>query len=116
MVNELRRALLLPLAELLAVVRVFIRPDLLRSALDRYLRRNEVSWLAGLRPAERSDGVSAKSYKPYAPDYIHIDYRYLPQMPDESRRLYLFPGIDRATRWSMWRSNPMSRHKPLRSF
>jgi hypothetical protein len=28
-----------------------------------------------------------------------MDIKYLPQMPDETRRRYLFVAIDRATRW-----------------
>lgn len=30
---------------------------------------------------------------------MHIDIKYLPQMPDEDHRQYLFAAIDRATRW-----------------
>ena len=30
---------------------------------------------------------------------MHVDLKYLPQMPDEDARRYLFAGIDRATRW-----------------
>ena len=30
---------------------------------------------------------------------MHIDVKYLPQMPDEIQRCYLFVAIDRATRW-----------------
>ena len=98
-VIELRRTLLLPLDDLLAVVHEFIHPDLSRSALDRCLRRNGVSRLADLRPAEPCDAIKAKPFKAYEPGFIHIDYKYLPQMPDESRRRYLFVAIDRATRW-----------------
>ena len=29
--------------------------------------------------------------------YVHVDIKYLPQMPDESQRRYLFVAIDRAT-------------------
>lgn len=98
-VIELRRTLLLPLDDLLAVVREFIHPQLTRSALDRCLRRNGVSRLADLTPAEPSERVKAKPFKAYEPGYIHIDYKYLPQMPDETARRYLFVAIDRATRW-----------------
>jgi transposase-like protein len=28
-----------------------------------------------------------------------VDVKYLPQMPDEAARQYLFAAIDRATRW-----------------
>lgn len=30
---------------------------------------------------------------------MHIDIKYLPQMPDEMARRYLFVASDRATRW-----------------
>ena len=30
---------------------------------------------------------------------MHVDIKYLPQMPDETDRRYLFVAIDRATRW-----------------
>ncbi len=33
------------------------------------------------------------------PGFIHIDVKYLPQMPDAPKRRYLFVAIDRATRW-----------------
>ena len=30
---------------------------------------------------------------------MHVDVKYLPQMPDQDPRTYLFAAIDRATRW-----------------
>ena len=60
-VIELRRTLLLPLDDLLTVVREFIHPRLSRAALDRCLRRHGVSRLADLRPAEPSDAVNPGS-------------------------------------------------------
>jgi len=96
-VVELRRTLLVPLDDLLAVVREFICPSLSRSALDRCLRRHGVGDLRALLPA-----VPSKAYKPflaYEPGFVHVDVKYLPQMADESRRSYLFVAIDRATRW-----------------
>ena len=44
-------------------------------------------------PAEK------KTFKDYEPGFIHIDIKYLPKMPDEETRRYLFVAIDRATRW-----------------
>jgi transposase InsO family protein len=41
----------------------------------------------------------AKGFKPDEPGYVHVDIKYLPQMPDETGRRYLFVAIDRATRW-----------------
>ena len=40
-----------------------------------------------------------KAFKAYAPGYLHVDIKYLPQMADETARRYLFVAIDRATRW-----------------
>ena len=42
---ELRRTLLLPLDDLLAVTREFINPDVSRSGMDRCLRRHGVNIL-----------------------------------------------------------------------
>ncbi|CUJ48676.1 Integrase core domain [Achromobacter sp. 2789STDY5608633] len=40
-----------------------------------------------------------KTFKDYEPGFLHMDIKYLPQMPDEKERRYLFVAIDRATRW-----------------
>ena len=96
-VVELRRTLLLPLDDLLAVTREFLCADVSRSGLDRCLRRHQVGNLNDLKPkAPRSPH---KAFKSYVPGYLHMDVKYLPQMPDERRRRYLFVAIDRATRW-----------------
>ena len=43
--------------------------------------------------------MPVKPFKDYAPGFVHVDVRYLPQMPDQDQRTYLFAAIDRATRW-----------------
>jgi len=93
--------LLLPLDDLLAVIREFIQPAMSRSALDRCLRRHGVSRLADLIPESYDSPKSkpVKSFKDYQPGFIHADIKYLPKMPDEQSRKYLFVAIDRATRW-----------------
>ena len=96
-VIELRTTLLLSLDDLLVVVRRFINAACSRAGLDRCLRRNGVSNLRQLIPQEPKQ--PAKSFKDYKPGYVHVDIKYLPQMPDESRRRYLYAAIDRATRW-----------------
>ena len=98
-VVELRKSLLLPLDDLLVVVREFINPKMSRSALDRCLRRHGVSRLADLVPQENRQKKTFRNFKTYKPGYIHADLKYLPKMPDEARRKYLFVAIDRATRW-----------------
>ena len=49
--------------------------------------------------AEGETIAPKKTFKDYEPGFIHIDIKYLPQMPDETSRRYLFVAIDRATRW-----------------
>ncbi|MCG5531726.1 IS481 family transposase [Halorhodospira halochloris] len=98
-VVALRRHLLLPLDDLLVVVREFIEPSISRSGLDRLLRREGVSRLRDLQPPEERDRQPHKTFKDYVPGFVHVDIKYLPQMPDESRRKYLFVAIDRASRW-----------------
>ena len=96
-VVHLRRALLLPLDDLLAVTREFICETVSRSGLDRCLRRHGVGNLHALKPAEPAQ--AHKAFKSYEPGYLHVDVKYLPQMQDETKRRYLFVAIDRATRW-----------------
>jgi len=96
-VLELRKSLLLPTDDLLRVSHEFVNPKLTRSALGRLLRREGLSQLKDLIPQEEK--ARSKSFKDYEPGYIHIDIKYLPQMPGESSRRYLFAAIDRATRW-----------------
>ena len=98
-VVELRRTLLLPLDDLLVVTREFINAAVSRSGLDRCLRRHGVSQLRDLQVLAEGEQPSAKTFKDYEPGFVHVDIKYLPQMPDEADRRYLFVAIDRATRW-----------------
>jgi transposase InsO family protein len=102
-VVEIRRLTLIPLDDLLVVVREFINPAVSRSGLDRCLRRHRVSNLRELQAQAREAAGEApqalKTFKDYEPGFIHVDIKYLPQMPDETARRYLFVAIDRATRW-----------------
>ncbi len=93
----LRKALLISLDDLLAVVREFLNPHVSRSGLDRCLRRHGVGNLRDLKA--KSARPKHSGFKAYEPGYIHIDVKYLPQMADETSRRYLFVAIDRATRW-----------------
>ena len=103
----LRRMLLLPLDDLLVVVREFINPAVSRSGLDRCLRRHGAANLRELQAQARADAGEAepsiKTFKDYEPGFVHMDIKYLPQMPDEAARRYLFVAIDRATRWVLMR-------------
>ena len=96
-VVHLRRALLLPLDDLLAVTREFICQKVSRSGLDRCLRRHGVGNLNALKPREPK--APGQAFKSYVPGFVHVDVKYLPQMQDQDKRRYLFVAIDRATRW-----------------
>jgi len=110
----LRKALLLPLDDLLAVVREFLNPHASRSGLDRCLRRHGVGNLQALKPKEPKP--THGTFKAYEPGYLHIDIKYLPQMADEDRRRYLFVAIDRATRWVFVRIYPAQTAANARRF
>jgi transposase InsO family protein len=103
LVVELRRTLLLALDDLLAITHEFINADASRSGLDRCLRRHGVGNLASLMPVVEGETAPKKTFKDYQPGYLHLDIKYLPQMPDEQHRRYLFVAIDRATRWVYFR-------------
>ena len=98
-VVEVRRTLLLPLDDLLVVVRRFICPTMSRSALDRLLRRRGVSSLRELLAADEEAPAPPKRFKQYDPGFVHVDIKYLPRMPGEEARRYLYVAIDRRTRW-----------------
>jgi transposase-like protein len=98
-VIELRKSFLLPLDDLLGIVRKFINPNVSRSGLDRCLRRHGVANLKDLLPVEEGEVKPKKSYKDYESGFVHVDVKYLPKMPDEPSRRYRFVAIDRASRW-----------------
>ena len=99
MVVGLRRTLLLPLDDLLVVVREFINAAVSRSGLDRCLRRHGVSQLRDLQVLTDGEEPKVKTFKDYVPGFVHAHIKYLPQMPVETDRRYFFVAIDRATRW-----------------
>jgi len=98
-VIQLRTSLLLPLDDLVVVTRKFINPAASRSGISRCLVRHKVSRLRELIPKDEADEKKVKTFKDYEPGFFHVDIRYLPRMPDQKSRSYLFVGIDRATRW-----------------
>ncbi len=114
MAVSLRKTLLLPLDDLLAVVREFLNPNVSRSGLDRCLRRHGVGSLRDLKPKVAKP--AHKPFKAYEPGYIHIDVKYLPQMADEEKRRYLFVAIARATRWVFVRIHPAKTAANARRF
>ena len=103
-VVEIRKDLMLPLDDLLVCVRSFIEPTMSRASLLRLLTRHGVNNLhAMIRDQKQHEGIPDKqpykTFKDYEPGYLHVDVKYLPQMPDEESRSYLFVARDRATRW-----------------
>jgi transposase InsO family protein len=99
-VVTLRKTLWLSLDDLLYVTRTHINPDVSRSGLARGLKRHGVSRLKDVLPQAEGEPVAlTRTFKDYEPGYLHIDIKYLPRMPDEATRRYLFVAIDRATRW-----------------
>jgi len=104
LVVELRQTLLLTLDDLVAITREYINPLASRSGIDRCLRRHGMSNLKALQPVVEGEESSKKTFKDYEPGFVHVDIKYLPQMPGESSRRYLFVAIDRATRWVYMRT------------
>jgi transposase InsO family protein len=99
-VLALRQSLYLPLDDLIFITRQYINPDVSRSGIARLLKREDMSRLEDVIPkTERETIVPKKTFKDYELGFLHIDIKYLPQMPDETSRRYLFVTIDRATRW-----------------
>ena len=100
-VVQLRRSLLLTVDDLLVVVREFIKQDMVRSSLIRLLARHQVNRLEDLYVAQsgETETQKPKTFKDYEPGYIHIDIKYLPNMPNDKQKRYLLVAIDRATRW-----------------
>ncbi len=108
------RTLLLPLDDLLALIREFLNPDVSRSGLDRCLCRHGMSKRQDLKP--KAAKPAHKPFKAYEPGYLHIDVKYLPQMADEEKRRSLFVAIDRATRWVFVRIYPVKTAANARRF
>ena len=82
------------------MVREFVNPKASRSRLDRCLRRHDAANLRVLQQAQSGESApTVKTFKTYVPGFVHVDIKYLPQMPEEAARSYLFVAIDRATRW-----------------
>jgi transposase len=99
-VLSLRQTLYLPLDDLLYITRQYINVDASRSGLARLLKREGMARLEDVIPTAEGEKIQAeKTFKDYEPGFVHIDIKYLPQMPDETSRRYFFVAIDRAMRW-----------------
>jgi len=72
---------------LLAVTRQFIKPAASRAGMRRRLRRHGVSDLRDLVPRLEGEKPAAKKiFNDYEPGDLHMNIKYLPQMPDETSR------------------------------
>jgi transposase InsO family protein len=99
-VLALRQSLYLPLDDLLFITKQYINADVSRSGIARLLKREGMARLEDVIPKAEGETIAPKkTFKDYEPGFVHIDIKYLPQMPDETSRRYLFVAIDRATRW-----------------
>lgn len=99
-VLSLRQTLYLPLDDLLYITRQYINPEVSRSGIARLLKREGMARLEDVILQAEGETIKAKkTFKDYEPGFLHVDIKYLPQMPDETSRRYLFVAIDRATRW-----------------
>ncbi|MGI9211748.1 MAG: IS481 family transposase [Methylococcaceae bacterium] len=116
LVVELRRTLYLSLDDLVAIIREYIHPQASRAGVGRLLKREGVSRLAELIPAEERATIPVKTFKDYAPGYLHIDLKELPQMPDEAGKSYLAVAIDRASRWVYFEILPDKTAQGTRAF
>jgi hypothetical protein len=88
----IRQALWLPLDELWAIVREFLNHSVSRS---RLAKRHDLN----TRPMEGKDtAIVRKTFNDYAPDFIHVNIKYLPPMADETKRRYLFVATPEAIR------------------
>ena len=116
LVIELRRTLLLSLDDVTAITRTYIHSNASRAAIGRLLKREGISRLADLMPTEEGEAAPKKTFKDYAPGYLHIDLKELPQMPDENRKSYLCVAIDRASRWVYFEILPDKTAKGMHDF
>lgn len=99
-VLSLRQSLYLPLDDLLYITREYINAAVSRAGIARLLKREGMSRLEDVIPKAEGETISPKkTFRDYEPGFVHVDIKYLPQMPDETSRRYLFVAIDRATRW-----------------
>ena len=94
---SLRKSLLLPLDDLLAVVREFLNPNASRSGLDRCLRRHGVSNLRDLREkAPRSVHRRSNSCLPVAARLRRPNRRSVNSCPLSVRMWLIFIGQARS--------------------
>lgn len=82
------------------------------------LKRRDVPTLAKLarRDTEEDEKPKHRPLKDYEPEYVHIDIKYLPHMPDEDQKRCLYIAIDRAARWVYLEVRSSQSAKDVRAF
>ena len=84
-----RMVLLLPLDDLMAVVREFINPHLSRAGLDRRLHRHCVANLRELQAQAPADAGEAqapvKTFKSHEPSFLRVDTNTCRRCPTRAR-------------------------------
>lgn len=113
-VAELRKTLLLPLDDLLLLIREFLCPGVSRSGLDRCLRRHGLSRLNALLPPQFSEARGTRL--PDEPGYLLLDVKHLPEIDSEKPPCHVFVAVDQATRWVFARVKRTSGAPSARSF
>jgi transposase len=114
-VLALRQSRYLPLDDLLFITKQYINADVSPSGIVRLLKREGMSRLEDVIPKAEGETITQKkTFKDYEPGFIHVDIKYLPQMPDETSRRYLSVAIDRATRWQDPDRQRLAIYRPFR--
>jgi hypothetical protein len=67
------------------MTREFLNPEVSCSGLDRCLRWQGVSNLQALIPQPEDHEQPKKTLKDYEPGFVHVDVKYLPRMPSNSK-------------------------------
>jgi len=73
-----------------AITHQFIHPAASRAGIYRCFKRHGVNDLKNLIPKDENKQKVVKTFKDDESGYLHIDIKYLPNMPDEEARSYLF--------------------------
>ena len=68
-------------------------PRCLARVKDRCLCRHGVAHLKRLMPVVADGSAVKKTFKDYVPGFVHIDIKYLPQLPDETHRRYRYVAM-----------------------
>jgi transposase InsO family protein len=94
---EIRITTMFSIEQIVEIVKDFI-PQSNFDNIYRCLKKQNLGNIREMR-AEKPQKTEAGEFKEYEPGFLHIDLKYMPQLPNEPKRKYLFVAIDRATRY-----------------